>query len=625
MLASGDLAQARKALADLDSKRLQHDVAVVQWHYTGVAAARLNDLPAAIEAWKRAKQLEKDTATRFVQRYEHTLAAALTIQALTLLESSDRTAGLHVALEASQLFPESQNLTDIVMIESDRIARSAAISGDWATARQHWANALTASAIGTTDLTPPLFARPPLMVRSLAHNLALACEATGEWLEAANAWRMMLRTKPRKNSRDARGDQLTETHWAWLRKHVIACYRQAGDLAQAIVVCRQALKAQPDDIELKLDLVEALLSNEQMTSAMNELQKLVKKHPQHAEALARLAQLHASRGEWHAAEQTLLQALQGEPDNSKLRGHMADTLTDWGAYYNEQEKFNQAYELFERALTFAPTNYNIYLWMVRVDFNRRMPVPAREHLERALELGKNKGDAYVQAFECWVTEKDLVEARNILARADANGQLTVAVYIGAGAACLRHVTPANPPDPLDFLFGLAGKAKKPAAAPDEFTMLARELFDRAVALGPEIDVIHAIISTCGLSQFQVLLPYARRLAQLVPDDPASLVLLGTVLGLDQQVTEAQKVLREAVKLARKQGQNEVAQHADEMRKMIADPMFALALQAAPFMDALGGPGAPDDIDEFSELNGGDDDPSDFFNLFRPARRKGRKH
>ena len=400
---------------------------------------------------------------------------------------------------------------------------------------------------------------------------------------------------------------------------MIACYKQAGDLAQAIVVCRQALKAQPDDIELHLDLAEALLANEQIKPATNELQKLLKKNPQHPEALARLAQLQTAQGEWHAAEQTLLQALQSAPDNPKLRDHMADTLIAWGAFYYEQGRYDRAVELFERALTFVPTNYNIHLWMARVEFNRMKPAPAREHLERALELGKNKGDAYVQAFECWVTEKNLAEARNLLTRAEANGQLTVAVYLGAGDACLHHAKPAIPPNPLDFLFGTTRKPKKLTTAPDENTVLACELFDRAIALGPETEVIRGIIGTSGLGHFQVLLPYIRRLAQLVPDDSTSWLLLGIALGLDQQVPEAQKALREAAQLARKQGQNEIAQQADELRKVVADPMFALAMQSTPYMGAFGG--SDDDIDFLDNLDGDVEDPNEFFSLFQPARRK----
>ena len=624
-LAAGDAAQARTALTSLESKRLPRDIAVVQWHYIGVASARLNDRAGALEAWRYAKQLGQGSTTRYVSRYQDVLGGALAQQALTLLETDDRAAGLEIALDGAQFAPANRHLIDIVLTESDRIAQVAARSGDWATARQHWARALITSTTNTGSRAAPSFAHPPLVIRGLAHNLALASEATGDWLEAANAWRTMLRTKPRKNSRDARTDSLSDPHWAWLRKHVIGCYKQAGDLAQAIAVCRQVLKAQPDDADLQLDLVEALLANDQMTVGMNELQKLVKKHPQHTEALSRLAQLHTAREQWSAAEQALLQALQAEPDSPKVRGHMADLLIDWGASFNESNRYDRARDVFERALTFAPANYNVHLWLARVDFNQNKPVLAREHLERAMALGKNKNDVYVKAFECWIVEKNLAEARSVLARAEANGQLTVPVFVGAGESCLRHAAPANAPSPLDFLFGPPRKPQKPAA-PDEYTLLARELFDRAIALGPEAEAIHAIIDACGPSQFGAVLPYIHRLTQLLPEDARTWMLLGIALGTDQQIPEAQKALREAARLARKQGQNELAQQADELRKMIADPMFALAMQAAPLMNELGGmPGGLDVFGVFDDDDDDDDDgPGDFFNLLNPPRPKRRK-
>ncbi|NJM40127.1 MAG: tetratricopeptide repeat protein [Anaerolineae bacterium] len=465
MLTSGDAAQARKRLMALPGKGLSQDVAVIRWHYIGVASARLGDWPAAIESWKQIKRRgQAHAAPSFgtaEQRYQHIFAAGLTKQSLTLLESGDPAAGLRLALEGVQLAPESLHLTDIVLTESDRLAHRAAASGDWAQARQYWANALSATILETTTgVTTGAFTYPVLVVRTMAHNLALACEAVGDWLAAASAWRQMLRTKPRKNSRDAKTDPLTEAHWVWVRKHVIACYKQAGDLKQAIAVCRQAIKAQPDDAELQLDLAEALLANEQMGAGTSELQKLLARHPQHVEALARLAQVYSARNEWQTAEQTLLKALQVEPNNPKVRGYMADVLMDWGNFFNDRDRYDKAGELFERALTFAPTQYALQICLARVDFNRNKPKSAREHLEQALTLGKNKGDAYVQAFGCWVTAGDLAEARAVLARAEANGQMTASVCVSAGVASLQRAAPTVRPNPLDLILNPTRKPKK---------------------------------------------------------------------------------------------------------------------------------------------------------------------
>ncbi|NJM40128.1 MAG: hypothetical protein HC853_04875 [Anaerolineae bacterium] len=154
-------------------------------------------------------------------------------------------------------------------------------------------------------------------------------------------------------------------------------------------------------------------------------------------------------------------------------------------------------------------------------------------------------------------------------------------------------------------------------------MLGRELFDRAVKLGPEADVIHAIIDQCGPDHFTLLLPYIQRLTQLTPEDPSAWIIFGIALGTDQQTAAAQKALREAAQLARKQGNHDVAQQADEMHKMVSDPMFALVMQTMPFMNELGGMGGMDMADPFDDFDD-DEDLGDFYDLFRPVRRKRRK-
>ena len=52
-----------------------------------------------------------------------------------------------------------------------------------------------------------------------------------------------------------------------MRKRVIANYKQAGNPVEAVTVFRQAIKADPDDMDARLQLVEALVANEQVIAA----------------------------------------------------------------------------------------------------------------------------------------------------------------------------------------------------------------------------------------------------------------------------------------------------------------------------------------------------------------------
>src|SRR5207253_2828768 len=113
----------------------------------------------------------------------------------------------------------------------DRPAHAAAATGDWAQATALWERARQVASSGTGLGSP----------RPLLHNLALAYEAQERWLEAAEAWRAMLRTRPRRRSQStkvqatehatgraaageghpqpaepaAAGGGLSEARWAW--------------------------------------------------------------------------------------------------------------------------------------------------------------------------------------------------------------------------------------------------------------------------------------------------------------------------------------------------------------------------------------------------------------------------
>ena len=83
----------------------------------------------------------------------------------------------------------------------DSAAREAATSGDWTRALDLWEQAR--ELVGATSgMGSP---------RPLLHNLALANERLKHWSEAAEAWRAMLRTRPRAAT--GQGDY-TDEQWA---------------------------------------------------------------------------------------------------------------------------------------------------------------------------------------------------------------------------------------------------------------------------------------------------------------------------------------------------------------------------------------------------------------------------
>lgn len=571
LLADHKIPEARQALMNVESKPLPRSVNAVRWYYIGVGAAHAGDVVLAVEAWKQAQRLQPN-----LTGLRDNLAAVYARQSAAQAESGDWPAAAQSALEGLEALPGDTTLSHLALAALDHAARHAAEAGNWTAAAEQWAEARQVLSALSGGGSP----------RPILHNLALACEALGQWEDAAEAWRAMLRTKPRKKTKEG----FSEEHWTWVREHVIECYRQAGRPDEAITVFRQALKANPDDAEMQLGLVEALLANDQQQAAFSELNKLLKKHPKDVAALSRMAELYGLSGDWPSAEMVMRHALEIEPDDPDVRRLMAHVLDERGSQFNQREQYDQACAMYEQALKYAPDDYNLYFNLARVEFNRRKLEAARQHLEHALELGKDKPDAYEQAFICWIVENKLSEARDILARAEAAGKLTPDVYIHTGIGCLQQSTP--PPDmadPFSLLFG-GPKPKPPRQKnlkPDARRALGQELLERAIALGPEADVLRHIVGEIGPTQPDLSLPYAQRLSKHAPDDPVSWMSLGLLYGANGQVKEAQESLRQAERIARKQGNHEMAREIKEMSRAVADPFFGSMIRMAPLMDEFG--------------------------------------
>ena len=256
LLADRKTPEARQALMSIEGKNLPRSVNTVRWYYIGVGAARAGDMVMAIEAWKHTQRQQPSPVS-----LHDNLPAVYARQSASQAQAGDWPASAQSALEGLKALPGDTMLGHLALAALDRAAHHAAQTGDWTAATRQWAEARQVLSSLSGGGSP----------RPILHNLALAYEAMAQWEGAAEAWRAMLRTKPRKKTEEG----FSEEHWTWVRKHVIECYKQAGRPDEAIAVFRQALKASPDDADMQLDLVEALLANGQQQTAFSELNKLL--------------------------------------------------------------------------------------------------------------------------------------------------------------------------------------------------------------------------------------------------------------------------------------------------------------------------------------------------------------
>jgi tetratricopeptide (TPR) repeat protein len=241
-------------------------------YYQGVAALRKGDFAAAQEAWSSARHglarpwhvdnltnLNRDQAAQLAQqgRWE---------EVATLYHST--IAGQAVS-SIDNVFSEAAGLAFF------HLGYQAAQKEEWEPANEHWQLAAL--------LTPG---------RQLAQNLALAAEARGDWFEAAEAWREMIRRRPRKASHP---DYLSDGQVAAIWRHIANCYLQVDEIEEMITCLKTAIKYAPEDLELRINLVDALHSEDRVEAAENELDRILEVNADHVPALVRQALLYTGR------------------------------------------------------------------------------------------------------------------------------------------------------------------------------------------------------------------------------------------------------------------------------------------------------------------------------------------
>lgn len=538
-------------------------------YYLGAGAMLAGEPGPALEAWERLYQEEARNRTpRQLPWLLPNLTAALGQRLNEQLVAGDLNGATLTAQKALKLPIQNVAVQEQVVQTLDRAARAAAMCGDWARAAALWGDARDAMIVASGLGSP----------RPLLHNLALAHEAQDRWLDAAEAWRAMLRTQPRNLSADTT-DGPTAAGWSWVRRRVTECYKRAGEPGEAVTVFRQAIKAEPDDLDLRLQLAEALEANDQEQAAINELNRALEIDHRFVEARQRLAELYDARGEWWNSEGMLRKALEQDPEQAEVRRQLAQLLLERGGRQQRAGSSKLAAGAFEEGQRLEPDNYEFPMGLARIAIDERKHKQARELLDRALELGATEPQAWVDALECWIMAEKLPEAEELVARAEAALGPNPDFLIGAAALLLRFCKTTGS---RDFLGGASGEPKD-----TPWYRLAIRLLDRAVETQPASGEIYVRIAREVVKvQSTIALRYAEKAVELLPDDIPALTILGTAQALNDLKDESQKTLRRATRLARERGDTEGVERLWELRRYLENPLFGLMGKLGPSLGDL---------------------------------------
>jgi len=384
----------------------------------GLDALRRERQEEALGHWEAAQRLGLNTPSLRDNlcelcwaRAEAAMAAGQWIDAASLVDA------------ARSLAPGGRDLAELALAAHWHAGYAEAQAGRWPQALTHWEK--------TRDLGENS--------RELLQNLALAYEKSGRFGEAADLWRQVVRRRPRKV------DAPTRQQVAMLWGHVAECYRRAGDVEEAVTTLRNAVKNDPDNTDLRLELVDALVADDRQDAADNELDRILKKEPEHIGALVRSARI-AEMG-WYAAraKPTWRKVLALDPNHLEAQERLAELLEREGDRLVRFGEPGEALERYHEALTYMPEEPYLYLACADCYFDQGNPAAARQEMDRAFAQQPGDLDVYHSAVDICHVQGRSEEAEWVITRAEElagsrqpKGRLPADFFLDLAECCFKR-------------------------------------------------------------------------------------------------------------------------------------------------------------------------------------------
>ena len=167
-----------------------------------------------------------------------------------------------------------------------------------------------------------------------------------------------------------------------------AGYDQVKDTKDAVKAYQQAVDMDPDNLDAKRALAQALLNNNQLEDAEHAYQEISTADPQDPQSLVRIAECQRRLGHYEQALATLKKAQALSSDSEEIAFHEALTLDSLGRYpesaqllmlgggeyaergfqgevdaYRDAKEYNKATEIAREAAKAYPANKSIQLML----------------------------------------------------------------------------------------------------------------------------------------------------------------------------------------------------------------------------------------------------------------------
>lgn len=458
----------------------------VAHYYLGVLAAREENWDGTRHHWNAARAAGLDTPRLRDNLGElyHRLAEE------RLVDGGDAPGALAAAMEALRYKPDDARLRELISQAHQRLAYGAASAGQWSAALEHW-EAADEAADGSFRL---------------AYNLALAYERDESPLAAAEKWREALRRRPRRADHP---DRITDEQVAQLWQRTAEAYTKAGEYDEAVHVYQQAVKWNPDNVDARMALAEALLANAQIKAAENELNRILERDPNNIAALLRQGEVISASGGWwlwNSPTSYWERVLELEPGNSTARQLLADFYQDQAEFEASWADYTSAAEMYQKALEYQPKSGPILAALGGCYLRTGQKAIAQYYIEQALNNAPTELRVYDAIIHAWLDVDRPEQAWEVMERAEAAiDAVPYAFYVNQAYYCIRRssdlarpwlaraVEKAPPGEPV---LEMIGEMAVSVQAWD----IAREYLEQAVAVGQEAGQAHLMLGVVAIQE-----------------------------------------------------------------------------------------------------------------------------
>ena len=472
--------------------------------YLGNLTWRGGDEERAFTLWQQAAQGLSD-----IPWLERNLAIACVSAAHRALENDNPEEALSLAEKALTVIPDDAFAKDIAAQAHFLLGNEAAREGRWEEALAHWEKVRDLGKIS----------------RPLLRNLALGYEHTEDLEMAAEAWREFLRRRPRKPDHP---EALPPQQETLLRRHLAELYMHLGEEDEVIRFYRQALKTDPDNTELRLELVDFLIDAERWIMAGNEVEKILQLEPDNIEALTRKATIYENSYLPWVAARVWEEVLEQEPRHPVAREKLARLYEQEGEWLLALGMCKEAIEHYQKALSRLPDHPLLSIRLAEA----YVEADEEEKADKLIldVLDKHPGDpkSLLQAVGVWALNDRWDKVESLLQYAERFDRDTQARIYGLVALnCYRM----DEVEKGDLYFD---KALERAAIPD--------------GVFRDIILLHLADGDVGRAR-----KLAQKFTERYPQNPYGFIGMAMVYAHKRQGREAKRALRKAREIARRSG------------------------------------------------------------------------